>query len=201
MRAVSGVRPILLGLALLLALPAAAQPALPGLDPDAQVAVAAERLTWEEDGIVRAAGAVRVASGTIRLAASRVVYDTNRGTVHAEGGVTVVDGTFVARADGGSFDLATGAGALEGVSLWEKREPLDPEQAFTADGGELALLGSNAIAIRAEAISRQPDGTWIASRPTVTTCDCGEDPPSWSVGASSARVTPDDRVHLLWPGV
>ena len=47
----SGVRPILLGLALLLALPAAAQPALPGLDPDAQVAVDAERLTWERAAV------------------------------------------------------------------------------------------------------------------------------------------------------
>jgi len=195
---VSGVRPILLAL-LLAALPAAAQPSLPGLDPEAQVAVEAQRLTWEEEGIARAEGDVRVASGTIRLAADVVVYDTARGTVQAEGRITVVDGTFVARADRGSFDLATGAGLLEGVSLWEKKAPVEPEAAFGASTDALGLLGGNAIAIRSRSIRRQADGSWIAEHPTVTTCDCGEDPPSWTVGASSARVTPDDRVHLVWP--
>ncbi|WP_373046359.1 LPS-assembly protein LptD [Vulgatibacter sp.] len=199
MRAVPAVRLLLLLVALLAAAPSAAQPALQGLDPQEQVTIDAERLTWEEGGIVRAEGRVRLTAGTIRIAAERIVYDSEAGTARLDGGLTLVDGAYVARAERGFVDLATGAGLLEEVGLWDKRQPLDPETAFAASAAELGLLGRNQLSIAAEEVSRQPDGTWVATRPTVTTCDCGDDPPSWTIGASSASIGDDDRLRLTWP--
>lgn len=197
MRAVAALRPILAAFALLAALDAGAQP-LPGLDPDTRVEIDADTLVWEAD-VVRAEGAVRMRAGTLHLDAARVAWDTGTGVATLEGGVTLVDGPFVARAERGAFDIATGAGHLEEVALWQKREAIDPDALLAAPPAALGAEGENAVAIRAASIRRDEAGTWNAIRPTVTTCDCGEEPPSWSVGAARAKVTPDDRLHLYWP--
>lgn len=199
MRAVSAVRPLLTALALLAATPVRAQPQVPGFPPDTQVAIDAERLTWEEGGVVRAEGNVRLSARTLRLGAERIVYDSEAGTVRLDGNVTAVDGEYVARAEGGFFDLATGAGTLEDVSLWDKSDALDAEPLFALSREQLGATGHNDLTVQAESVTREPDGAWVASRPTVTTCDCGDDPPSWTMGASSATVTTDDRLRLRWP--
>ena len=200
MRAVSAARPIAFALTLLAAAAAPAAPAVPGLPPQTQVAIDAERLSWEEGGIVRAEGNVRLSAGTLRLGADRIEYDSRAGTVRLEDRVTVVDGDYVARAERGFFDLGTAAGRLEDVALWDKSRPLRADPLFGLSREELGRIDRNDLGVEAGEISRQPDGSWVAVKPTVTTCDCGDAPPSWTMGAASATVdTADERVRLHWP--
>lgn len=185
---------------LLATAPALAQtPAIPGLSPQAQVELSADSLSWESEGIAVAEGNVRLRSGTTRIAGARVRYDTKNGIATFDGGLTFVDGTQVARAQSGRFDLNTGEGTLESVALFDKEAPPDPEEAFPLDEHQLELLGRNQLALRAERVERETDGSWVATDPLVTTCDCGDRPPDWTIGASKAVVDPGERVNVTWP--
>lgn len=194
----SALRLAIVPLALLLVASLARAQVPAALPPETEVELESERLVWLEDGTVRAEGTVRLRAGTIRIAAEQVRYDSAAGVAEVEGGFTLLDGTFVARGERGLLRLRTGEAELHEVSLWEKREPPAPEEVFGADATALRLLGRNALDLRASSVERLADGTWVARRPTVTTCDCDEDPPSWTMGAASVRYA-GERVRLVWP--
>lgn len=199
MRPVSAVRLSLLVLLLVLYSPVAAQMALGGLDPETPVEIDADELSLEPDGTIHAAGGVRVRAGELRLAAGRIIYDTETGLATLEGGVTLIDGAFVARAERGDFDLSTGTGSLHAVSLWQKRDPAAPDLLLDLPGPALGALGHNEVTILADSVVRGADGAFTAFGPSVTLCDCGDDPPSWSVSASRASLGDDRRLDLDWP--
>lgn len=185
-------------LLLLLLLPFVADAQLE-LPSGTMVELSADELTWEQEGIAIAEGNVRVTAGTIHVVAGRVRYDSNTGTARFEGGVTFVDGTEVATAESGSFDLATGAGYLEEVSLYSKSQAPPPEAVLILGGDQAASFGHNDLTVQASLVEREEGGAWVATDPVVTTCDCGDEPPSWTLGASSATVIPGDSVKLRWP--
>jgi len=158
----------------------------------------ADRLVREPSGRVVAEGAVRLRVGTFHVAAERAVYDPEGKTVEAEGRVTVVDGTAVARAIRVRFDLVTKTGVMEDVAFFQKEVPQDPETLLSSDDvDEVRRLGRNETIVHAEQVARLSDGTYFALGPTATVCDCPR--PDWEIGARSVRLTQSGRLHLSWP--
>lgn len=179
-------------LLLLLPLLAGAQLELP---TGAMVELSADELSWE-GGIAVAEGNVRVVAGSIHVRAQRVHYDPDTGIADFDGGLTFVDGTEVATAERGTFDLTAGTGTLEDVSLYSKKEAPPPEAVLE---GDAAGWGHNDLTVQATRVEREADGAWVATNPVVTTCDCGDEPPSWTLGAKEATVVPGESVRLKWP--
>jgi len=178
-------------------------PELPqGLDRDTPVHLSADRLVRDEEGMIEAEGNVRVSAGPMFLAAERVHYDPEAQTARLFGPVTFIDGPFVARASGAFVDLAAQSGTLDEVALFQKEEPPEIEEILeTADVIELRRVGRNQLEVHAKRVVRGSDGTYLASESSVTTCDCGEGTPDWRIGASTANLSPDDRLRLSWPVV
>ncbi len=183
-------------LPVLLAVLAAAPPAVP---EGTRVSLDAERLVRDADGTVRAEGRVRLSAGPLAIAADSLRYDPATGRATAEGGVTVLDGPYAARAGKIQVDLRTRELVLEDAALFEKKEPLPRSAVELRDEAALAAIGTNALDVRARRISRDARGTFHAEEPTVTSCDCGDDPPSWRLSADEATVIPGEKLTLTWP--
>lgn len=159
----------------------------------------ADRLIREPSGEVVAQGEVRLVVGSLHVAADRAVYDPAAQTVRAEGRVTVVDGTTVARARAVRFDLSLQTGVLDEVAFFQKEEPQEPERLLRArDVSELRAAGRNEAILHAEQVARLSDGGYFAIGPTATVCDC-EGKPDWEVGARSVKLTESGRLNMSWP--
>lgn len=187
-------------LALLLAsLPAAAVEAEGPVAREGWVNLRADRLVRDETGLFLAEGDVRVVVGRVHLSADRATYDPEKRFVTAEGKVTLVDGRTVARARSVRIDLVLDTGVLEGVAVFQKKEPQDPELLLRAeDAAELRAAGRNEAILYAEQVVRLSDGNYMAVGPSATICDC-PGKPDWEVGARSVTLTEDGRLNLRWP--
>ncbi len=202
----AGLSPLLLVLLLLVSSPAfaadekAGDDLIAGLAPDTPVHLSADHLVRDEEGHIEATGNVRISAGPMTLGADRIRYDPEAQTAELEGSVTLVDRSFVARAVRAFVDLQAQSGVLEEAALFEKVEPPDPEALLAAeDVLAVRAAGKNDLEIHAERVSRQTDGSYSALHPSVTTCDCGEGTPDWRLVASSATLSPNDRLKLSWP--
>ena len=187
-------------LALLLAFrPAAAVEAEGPVAPERWVNLRADRLTRDETGLFLAEGDVRVVVGRLQLGADRAVYDPEKRILTAEGRVTFVEGRTVARARSLRIDLVLESGVLEGVAVFQKKEPQDPEQLLrAADAAELRALGRNEAVLYAEQVVRLSDGNYVAVGPSAAICDC-PGKPDWEVGAKTVTLTESGRLNLSWP--
>jgi len=178
-----------------------ADPGLPpGLTPETPVHLSADELIREPSGIVEAKGRVRVSAGPLFLGADSIRYDPETQRAELSGSVTLVDGKYVARAASASVDLQAQTGVLTDVALFQKMSPPDLEALLDAtDPIEVRKTGRNELEVHAETVVRLEDGSYTATAPSVTTCDCGDRPPDWRLAASSARLSPEDRLRLTWP--
>lgn len=177
------------------------EPELPaGLTPETPVHLSADELVRDPDGVVEAKGNVRVAAGPLFLGADSIRYDPESQHAELHGAVTLVDGTYVARAASASVDLRTRTGVLDDVALFQKTASPDVERILDApDAIEVRKAGRNELEVHADRVVRLEDGSYTAANPSVTTCDCGDRPPDWRLAASSARLSPEDRLRLTWP--
>ncbi|AKU89878.1 LPS-assembly protein LptD [Vulgatibacter incomptus] len=197
----AGLRAFLFVILLAGAAVARAQGPLPsGVEPETPVHLSADRLVRDESGVVEAEGNVRLMAGTLHLGADRVRYDPEAQSAELSGSVTLVDGEYVARAATARIDLAERTGVFEHAALFQKRDPVDPDAILAArDVEDVRRAGHNELEIHAERVARLADGSYAASQPSVTTCDCGDHPPDWRIGASEARLSTKDRLSLSWP--
>jgi len=174
---------------------------LPGdLDPETPVHLSADELVRAADGIVEAKGNVRISAGSLFLGADSIRFDPDTQKAELRGSVTLVDGKYVARASSASVDLQAQTGVLTDVALFQKMSPPDVEALLgVPDPIAVRKTGRNELEVHADTVVRLGDGSYTATAPSVTTCDCGDRAPDWRLAASSARLSPEDRLRLTWP--
>jgi LPS-assembly protein len=186
------------GLALALAVLAAAPPEVPG-GRNVPVEIAESGSVSFEPGTGRwlLEGGAVLKRGDVTLRADTARYDPRTGEIDAAGGVLLVQ---PGRALSAQRLHAVVDGPFEAhdVIAFTKEGPLDLSRCRTVD--EARTTGFNRVTFRgARVAGKSGDPHLDVSSARVTLCDCGGGPPSWEIRASSADVVPGKRAWLTWP--
>ncbi|MGC8736268.1 MAG: LPS-assembly protein LptD [Dissulfurimicrobium sp.] len=84
--------------------------------------IEAEKLTfYQSTDAILGEGAVNIRHGELKISADRILYDTRKGKVWANGAVVMDMDQGVFRGEEGEFDLKTSTGTMKGAHLFLKR--------------------------------------------------------------------------------
>ncbi|MEM9782648.1 MAG: LPS assembly protein LptD [Pseudomonadota bacterium] len=163
---------------------------LDGVDADpGQVALIADSVTYDSDaGTVTAEGSVEVFYGPRTLTAERIVYDSNTGRISAEGSIVLRDPTgTTVYADAADIDAELYDGIVLGAQSVIATSVLEDDQPRQGSTARLAAVEA-----------RRVDGRYnTLSRAVYSPCDvCVDDPtPLWRIRAR--RVIHDEQERTI----
>jgi LPS-assembly protein len=148
---------------------------------------------------VRAQGDVVVKSGDIAVRADAMEYDTEAREGTASGSVVLADGNLVLVGREASFSLLGEARlTVRWAELFQKLPGERPPVEKVSDLQSAHSFGHNAFVIRAEELELLGPGHARARSMRISSCDCGEAAPAWSIGAKAADLIMGERALLTW---
>lgn len=181
----------------LLALSAASAPPAPAPAGKGDVSVEAGSLSYQADtGTYRLADGVVVRRGLVTLRARSATYDPTTGEIDATGDVLLTDAGRAVAADGIHVVLG-GPYRAERVIAFLKEGPVELGGAKTIE--EARRHGRNRLSLTGERLEGDGSGRLKLGGARMSTCDCGDGPPSWELRAGEADVVPGHHATLSWP--
>lgn len=172
-------------------------PLAPEAAGEGDVSVEAGSVSYQADtGAYRLEGGVILRRGLVTLRARSATYDPATGEVQATGDVLLTDATRALAADG-VHAVMGGPFQAERVVAFLKEGPVELGSASTIE--EARRRGRNRLSFVGERLEGDGAGTLRLGGARLTTCDCGDRPPSWELRAGEASVVPGHHATLSWP--